>query len=570
MKKFTFTLLPLLLIVFSACSPEVSHFDIECSSFEDCELGEKCFDAKCVDNLMEPKNPLDEKEEFAGIEYVTNKIFFHGRVSLPDGFIIPYANLQVQYGRTNLLQNIDPVNGTFWVRSNVVGTTLFVLKTNYEDETKNVPIMLTVFPSNGENYFKRKHVEFSVRETAAALIFLQPGIATTVNPLYNAALLERIRSLKATKTLIRILKDKMVTITPSIIVAGDLDVQNAIAAAVDELYTKTASYIEDQGTNSGETAAVEPKKFQRDLTVTEDDKTDTFHHSVFRELPKEESDEEIDQIYVKYFNENGSAVKTYNSRPRWAYFYVDAMPKTPLLPNEIADNGIDESALPALMVPPTHYASPTLRYLIQTYVAQNEEYLTKKLIVEGQPNRMASDIATYFEETTETEKTQIRYQNNEIKEGLLASYVPAQNSGNLLARAMDPLWATYFSQIMLPIVMISADVNDNFLNILINYDKAVNKGLLSHPVNVIARGIRERGIGQRVNDFMKSRKASFETSLYKDDLYIKVMEVIVNSFSGETKSSRAFLSDIGIATESESFVMQLEKTTDLIFRKIKL
>lgn len=568
MKKFTFALLPLLLLVFSACEPSVSHFDIECSSFEDCELGEKCFDAKCVDNLMEPKNALDEKEEFAGIEYVTNKIFYHGRVSLPDGFIIPYANLQVQYGRTNIIQNVDPVNGTFWVRSNVVGTTLFVLKTNYEDEKKNVPIMLTVFPSNGENYFKRKHIEFSVRETAAALVFLQPGIATTTNPLYNAALLERIRSLKATKTLIRILKDKMVTITPSIIVAGDLDVQNAIAAAVDELYTKTASYIEDQGTKQGETAEIEPKNYRRDLTVTEDDKTDTFHHSVFRELPKEESDEEIDQIYVKYFNENGSAVKTYNSRPRWAYFYVDAMPKTPLLPNEIADNGIDEAAFPALMVPPTHYASPTLRYLIQTYVAQNEEYLTKKLIVEGQPNRMASDIATYFEETTETEKTQIRYQNTEIKEGLLASYVPAQNSGNLLARAMDPLWATYFSQIMLPIVMISADVNDNFLNILINYDKAVNKGLLSHPVNIVARGIRERGIGQRVNDFMKSRKASFETNLYKDDLYIKVMEVIVNSFSGETKSSRAFLSDIGIATESESFVMQLEKTTDLIFRKI--
>ena len=121
---------------------------------------------------MEPKNPLDEKEEFGGIEYVTNKIFYQGRVSLPEGFIIPYANLQVQYGKDNRIQNVDPVNGTFWVRSNVVGTTLFILKTNYEDETKNVPIMLTVFPSNGENYFKRKHVEFSARETAAALVFL--------------------------------------------------------------------------------------------------------------------------------------------------------------------------------------------------------------------------------------------------------------------------------------------------------------------------------------------------------------------------------------------------------------
>ena len=568
MKKSVFTVLPLILFLFSACSPEVSHFDIECASFEDCDLGEKCFDAKCVDSLMEPKNPLDEKEEFGGIEYVTNKAFFHGRVSLPDGFIIPFANLQVQYGRTDLVQNIDPVNGTFWVRSNVVGTTLFILKTNYEDETKNVPLMLTVFPSNGEKYFKRKHVEFSVRETAAALIFLQPGIATTVNPLYNAALLERIRSLKATKTLIRILKDKMVNITPSIIVAGDLDVQNAIAAAVDELYTETASYVENQGADQGKTSAAKPGKYTRDLTVTADDRTETFHHSVFRELPKEVSDDEVDQIFVKYFNENGSAVKTYNSRPRWAYFYVDAMPQQALLPNEIADNGIDESAFPLLIVPPTHYASPTLRYLIQTYITQNEEYLTKKLIAEGQSNTMAAEIASYFEETTETEKTQLRYKNNEIKEGLLASYVPAANSGKLPGRAMDPLWATYFSQIILPIVMISADVNDNFLNILMNYDKAVNKGLVSHPVNVVARGIRERGIGQRVNDFMNSKKASFATELYKDDLYIKVMDVIINSFSGDTKSSRSFLQDVGAATESESYVFHLQKVTDLLFKKI--
>ena len=568
MRKIMLNALPFVLFFFTACTPDVSLFDIECSTFEDCDLGEKCFEAKCVDNLMEPKNPLDEKEEFGGIEYVTNKIFYQGRVNLPKGFIIPYANLQVQYGRNNIVQNVDEVNGTFWVRSNVVGTTLFMLKTNYEDESKNVPIMLTVFPSNGENYFKRKHIEFSVRETAAALIFLQPGIATTVNPLYNAALLERIRGLKATKTLIRILKDKMVNITPSIIIAGDLDVQNAIAAAVYELYTETASYIENDGTKTETTAAAKPEKYTRDLTVTQDDVTETFHHSVFRELPKEASEEEVDQIYVKYFNENGSAVKTYNSRPRWAYFYVDAMPVKPLLPTEVADDGIDKDAMPVLIVPPTHYVSPTLKYLIQTYIVQNEDYLTKKLIVDSQPNRMASEIASYFEETTETEKTQLRYKNNEIKEGLLASYVPAANSGNLLGRAMDPIWATYFSQIMLPLVMISADVNDNFLNILMNYDKTVNKGLASHPVNVVARGIRERGIGQRVNDFMKSRKASFLSELYKDDLYVKVMDVIVNSFSGETKSSRSFLQDVSAATNSESFMTQLQKVTDLVFRKL--
>ena len=562
MKKFSL-IFSTFLLALTACTPKTSHFDIECSTFEDCDLGEKCFEAQCVNNLMEPKNPLDEKEEFGGIEYVTNKIFYQGRVSLPEGFIIPFANLQVQYGRNNLVQNVDAVNGTFWVRSNVVGTTLFTLKTNYEDESKNVPIMLTVFPSNGENYFKRKHVEFSVRETAAALIFLQPGIATTVNPLYNAALLERIRGLKATKTLIRILKDKMVSISPSIIVAGDIDVQNAIAAAVYELYNETASVIENK-----ESAAATKNASKRDLTVTQDDLTETFHHSVVRDTPKEASSEEIDKVFVKYFNENGSSVKTYNSQPRWAYFYVDAMPVVPLLPTDIADNGIDENAMPALIVPPTRYVSPKLRALIQTYITKNEDYLTEKLIVEGQPNRMASEIATYFEETTETEKTQLRYKNNEIKEGILASYVPAQDSGNMLNRAMDPIWATYFSQIMLPLVMISADINDNFLNILMSYDRTVNKGLASHPVNVVARGIRERGIGQRVNDFMKTRKSSFMTNLYDDDLYIKVMEVIVNSFSGDTKSSKSFLQDVSQATNSESYMLQLQKVTDLVFKKL--
>ena len=158
MKRVILKALPFVFLLLAACTPEVSLFDVECATFEDCDLGEKCFEAKCVNNLMEPKTARDEKEEFAGIEYKTNKIFYQGRVNLPEGFIIPFANLQVKYGRTEIKQNVDPVNGTFWVRANVVGTTLFTLTTNYEDETKNVPIMLTVFPANGENYFKRKHM----------------------------------------------------------------------------------------------------------------------------------------------------------------------------------------------------------------------------------------------------------------------------------------------------------------------------------------------------------------------------------------------------------------------------
>lgn len=541
----------------SSCAPEESHLDIECSTFNDCELGERCYLAKCVNNLSEPKNPLDEKEEFGGIEYVTNKIFYQGRVNPPDGFIIPFQSLQVQYGKNNYVQNVDKVNGTFWVRTNVVGTTLFVLRTNHEDDSKNVPLMLTVFPSNGENYFKRKHIEFSVRETAVALVFLQPGIATTTNPLYNAALLEMIRGLDATQTLIRILTDKMTRVTPSIIVSGDLDVQNAIAGAVNELYSGSKK----------ENKPLIPV-LKDGITVTQDDKTDTFHHAVFRDLPKEHSEEEVDKVFVKYFSENGSSVKAFNTMPRWVYFYVDAMPKEALLPGDPDDDGIDPDARPAFIVPPKYYVSPTLKYVVQSYINKNIDYLTEKLIVEGQANRMASEIATYFEGTPETEKTQLRHKGKEIDEGLLVSYVPSQNSGNLLNRAMDPIWATYFSQIILPIIMISADINDNFLKVLTNYDKAVNKGLSAHPVHVVASGIRERGIGQRVNDFMKSRKQSFATPLYKSDLYIKIMEVVQNSFSGETKSSKAFLEDVKNATGSETYVNQLQKVTDLMFRKL--
>lgn len=541
----------------SSCAPEESHLDIECSTFNDCELSERCYKARCVNNLFEPKNALDERETFAGIEYTTNKIFYQGRVSLPDGFVLPYRNLQVLYGKDNLVQNVDEVNGTFWVRINVVGTTLLVLKTNYEDETKNVPIMLTVFPSNGENYFRRKNIEFSVRETAVALIFLQPGIATTTNPLYNAALLEKIRSLDATRTLVRILRDKMTRVTPSIVVSGDLDVQNAIAGAVNELYYGN----QNQGGNP-------QPVLKSELTVTEDDTTDTFHHSILRDLPKQHSDEEVDKVFVKYFNENGSSVKAYNTMPRWVYFYVDSMPKESLVPDEPDDDGIDPEAKPSFIVPPIHYVSPTLKFVVNKYVIENEETLTQTLIAEGQSNRIASEIANYFDMITETEKTQLRYMNDEIDEGLLVSYVPAPNSGNLLPRAMNSIWATYFSQIMLPLVMISGGINNNFLEVLINYDKLVNKGLDYHPVNYIALGINERGIGLRVNDFMKTRKQSFQTPLYKSDLYMKVMDVLVNSFSGETKTSRAFLTDIETTTEDTSYVEQLQKTTDLIFKKL--
>ncbi len=551
-------IMAVMLLLFSSCMPEESFLDIECSTFNDCEIGERCYKAKCLNNLMEPKNPLDEREEFAGIEYITNKIFYHGRVSVPDNYILPYRYMRVRYGKDRLLQNVDEVNGTFWVRINAVGTTLLVLETNYEDESKNVPLMLTVFPSNGENYFKRKNIEFSVRETAVALIFLQPGLATTTNPLYNAALLEMIRGLESTKTLIRILRDKMTTMTPSIVLSGDIDIQNAIASAINELYF-----------GKQETSGLMPTPVpMTGLVVTEDDHTENFHNSVLREFPKEPREDEVDGVFVKYFNEAGPAVKAYNTRPRWVYFYVDDMPRESMIPGEPDYDGIDPDALPSFIVPPKYYVSPTIRHKVQRFIVDNDEYLTETLIVEGQPNRLSSEIATFFDYVPETEKTSLRFKGRDIQEGLLVSYFPAPGSAELEDRSLDPLWASYFTQIMLPLIMISSDVNDNFLRVLLNYDRVVNKGMRQHPVFVITEGIRKRGIGLRVNDFMRTRKNYLNTPMYKRDLYVNVMNVLLSSFSAETRSSRAFLEDIEKLTESRAYVDQLMEVSNLIFRQM--
>lgn len=537
----------------SSCTPQESHLGIQCATFEDCELGEKCYQAKCVKNLMDPKNPADEDDEFAGISFKTTKMFFNGRVNLPSNFILPFENLQVLYGKDNYIQNVDPVNGSFWLRLNSIGTSLLILQTNYEEKEKNMPIMMTIFPTNGENFFKRKNIEFSVRETAVALIFLQPGIATTVNPVFNAALLEKIRNLTATQNLMKILTDKMTMMSPSIVVAGDMDIQNAIAGAIIELYS-------DEKPSTGN-----PLKLKS--TVNADDQTNTFFHVLFKEILNPNSDE-MDKVYIKYYNENGPAVKAYNTMPRWAFYFVDAMPVEAILPGDVPDTGIDDTADPILVVPPKNYVSPKIKYIINKYINENDTYIREKLLSDSKANPMAEVIQTYFDTPVSTEKTPLKYKKQNIEKGFVVGYIPGPDTASLEKRAMDSLFATYFSQLFLPMLQISGDISDNFKSALLTYDQSTNKKIDEHPVYMISKNIRNNGIGLRVSDLMKSKRGVFNSAAYKKDLYQKVMQVFLNSFLGQTKSSVSFLAEITASTGSESFEKQLTKVSNLVYRQV--
>jgi len=497
---------------------------------------------------------MEEQEEFAGLTYATTKMFYNGRVNLPDKFILPYRNLRVLYGKDNYRQSVDPVNGTFWVRLNAVGTSLLILETNYPEEERNVPIFLTIFPTNGASYFRRNNIEFSVRETAAALVFLQPALSTTVNPFFNAALLERIRNLKVMPYLQRVIEDKMTIFSPAVIVSGDVDIQNIVAAAVDELFndiktTVPAASIDLLG------------------LVNEDDTTDRFYRVPFKDILQPDP-KEVDNVYIRYYNENGPEVKAFNNLPRWVFYFVDAMPVEASLPGEISDPGIDKEADPALIVPPKNYVSPKLRYAVQRFVNKRDDIIVNRLIAEGQSNTINAEINAYYNFEPVTEKTPLKFKKKEIDQGFLVGYFPGPDLGDFDARAMDSLWATYFTQIILPIVQLSGDINDNFKTVLLNYDQLSGKPLSEHPAYIVAKSIRKHGLGLRVNDFMRKRKSSFESLAYKRDLYEKVMEVFLNACQGRTVSSQSFIADIMQQTGSSSFVIQLQKTANIIYGQV--
>lgn len=538
-----------------SCQPKESHFGITCATFEDCDLGQRCFEGRCIQNLREPKNPLEEQEEFAGLTYTTTKMFYNGRVSLPKDFILPYQNLRVLYGKDNFRQSVDPVNGTFWLRLNAVGTSLLVLETNYEEENRNTPIFLTIFPTNGEGYFRRTNIEFSVRETAVALVFLQPALLATVDPFFNAALLERIRNLTTIDYLTRMLEDKMTIMSPAIIVSGDIDIQNVVAAAVNELFNEL-------GKEQNPATALAPNGM-----VNEDDLTETFYHVVYKEI-LQPHEEEVDNVYVKYYNENGPEVKAYNNMPRWVFYFVDAMPIEASLPGEISDPGIDKEADPALIVPPRNYVSPKLRYLVQRYVNEQDELFRENVLADDQSNTLNAEINTYYDFEPVTEKTPLKYKKEDIDQGFLVGYLPGPDLAELEPRAFDALWATYFTQLVLPMVQLSGDISDNFKTVLLNYDQISGKPLAQHPAYVIARSIRAHGLGLRVNDFMKERRSSFEALQYKRDLFEKIMEVFQNAFIGRTVSSASFLSDIQQKTGSASFITQLQKVSNLVYGQL--
>ncbi|MCK5809234.1 hypothetical protein KAH37_09640, partial [bacterium] len=124
----------LMMTVLQSCEPSESHLGIECSTFGDCSRSERCFEARCIDSLQAPTNSLDEKQEFGGVEFVATKVFFNGRVNLPENFMLDYKQLQVMYGRNNLVQNVDKANGSFWARLNYKSTNVLVLQTNYEGD----------------------------------------------------------------------------------------------------------------------------------------------------------------------------------------------------------------------------------------------------------------------------------------------------------------------------------------------------------------------------------------------------------------------------------------------------
>ncbi len=485
--------------------------------------------------------------------YTTTKMFFNGRVNLPETFLIPYKNMQVLYGKDNYTQLVNEVNGEFWVRLNAVGTSLLLLQTRFEDDATHVPMLMTVFPTFGENYLRRNTIEFSFRETAVALVFIQPGIAVTVNPFYNAALLERIRNLPATKYLARVLEDKMTLMSPSVIVSGDVDIQNVIAAAVNELYSEIG--IEEQKTPLLAADA------------TSDDQTSSFYHVPFKEVLIPNKDE-VDNVYIKYYNEDGPQVKAYNNMPRWVFYFVDSMPVEAVLPDDVPDTGIDEEADPSIAVPPKHYASPKLRFLVSKYVNANDEYFRKTVLVEGVANSIVAEINNYFDMSPVTEKTSLRFKKKPIEQGFLVGYTLSPDLGSMEGRAFDSLWATYFAQLYMPLVQLSGDINDSFKDAVINFDQVTNKPIAEHPVYMIARNIRERGIGMRVNDFMLQRSASANSNGYKLDLYEKVMDVFLNSFLGTTSTSKAFLAEVKARTQSASYALQLNKVADLIYSRV--
>ncbi len=544
MRKFRIILLSLFSLAVSllilSCEPTESHLGVECNTFNDCALSERCFEARCIDSLQAPTNALDEKQEFGGVDFVATKVFFNGRVSLPKDFMLDYSQLQVLYGRENLTQNIDRVNGTFWVRLNSVGTNVLVLQTNYKDDQRRTPIMITVFPSNGEDYFKNVKIEFSVRETAAALVFLQPGLVTTVNPLYNASLLEKIRHLDATHLLEKILRDKMIHVSPNVISMGDMDIQNAIAMAVHELYL-----LKDDDASQKEPHTLG--------LVDADTDSEQFYHTYDKGF-REHNPNEQDMVFLRYLAEDRS-LKAYNTKPRWVYYYVDAMPVMAVLPGEVSDDGVDEGAAPLLTVPPEYYVSPRLFDWIRATLKP----ISEALLADGQTSDMANEMYEYFNRDVETEKVFLRYEDKEIDQGFVVGYTLAPDSAEKKARGMEPLWATFFSQIVLPLVMIGSDVNDNFLDLITNWDTAIDKPNTANPVYIVAHEIVDRGLGLRVDDFMESHKYAFSSDLYRRDLYVKIIQVFQNAFSGETNSSKEFLKAIEEKTGSKTFSMQLKK-----------
>jgi len=564
MKKY-FTTISVLLIFLSiffinSCRPEVTHLGIQCSSYTDCELAERCNNGVCINTLQEPEELEKRTVEFSGIQYDVFEMLYHGRVSLPDDFLINFIDLSVEYGDQS--EKLDPYNGTFKVKLNKFGTSILFLEASYSEEDAPVPIMISVFPTYDKDYFKRENIEFSIRETAVALIFLQPGIATSADPLVNAALLEMIRGLDTTEYLEKVLRDKMTKISPAVIVSGDIDVQNVIAAAVKELLSLDFS----KDSNSDPEASAFGLK-----GTSGDDNSDMFKNVMSKEDINVNLGE-VDGVFMSFSNpiQDVASLSGINTLPRWVFYYLDAIPKDAIMPGDIYDSGVDTSSNPVFIVPPRNYISSNLQKILYDYLVYNSDYIVARLVDEEKRSseiigQITTDIKNSFSHSPEvTNVMALEYKGEKIKEGFLVGYALGPDSAQQSYRDMDAMWATYFTQIILPMLQMTGNFNDDFKKALYSFRGAAE----DHPIFQIAQFLREKGMGLRINDFLKNQRPFFNSPKYNRELFANIIKVLNSAFLGETKSSQDFLLHLEDITGSPEFVNQLKRVSSKIYKQI--
>ncbi len=626
--------LALLFILFTGCEPEESHLDIECASFTDCDLAERCSNGRCINNLSEPVNKKTSKAYFGDIEYDVEKMAYQGRVSLPNGFKIPFANMMVTYGERVASSSdknygnfktaaVDPVNGTFWVELNTVGTTLLILKAKYTDDQEAVPIMMTVFTTNGDSYFKRQNIEFSMRETATAVVFMQPGILTTAEPLFNSVLLEIIRNLNTTRALTQMLSNMMMEVSPTTLISGDSDIRAVAAAAVNELYNYDPQKEVDPGdgdnlggkgescypngacddglTCNSDSICVEvddneeetPDEGQEtpdddslfilsapasrggssDYKCVNIEPVDSCTSDVRKETTRDTDKVDMMFTFTSKVSGNELDLAGENRLPRWVYYYLNNECVVSPIPGEIGDDGVDTDADPVYVVPPKNYVPDTLKRLVINYMLYNADSLGKKLLNKGDDENSTSiigkiqgSIETYFDEyyTARNKGVDLYYKDDYISSGFFVGYSMGKDSYKEPERGMIPVWSTYFTQVLFPYIQVVGGYNDELKDKIYADINSVE----NQPIYKISKFITDRGYGLRLNDYMKKNISTYESNEYYRDFHYNALKVYESLLSGETKSSKEFLTYIANISKSYLFARDVKDTVNFVFRQM--